>query len=192
MKKEILILIADPDAFFSYGLSLGLFNHLSAQGWNVTITYQPEDKEDATLLFVARSLPISQLNLLKKSASDRKKPLIFIIDDCRKDTALWNKNAMGNIVFRHQNIEEIMTLVAEILEDNKALLHRARATRLTPREIEVMQYFHEGLGPGDIACALGIHMKTVSAHKCNAMNKLGFSKTSELWKWLLKGGLLVY
>ncbi len=85
-----------------------------------------------------------------------------------------------------------MTLVAAILEDNKALLHSARSTRLTPREIEVMQYFHEGLGPGDIASALGIHMKTVSAHKCNVMNKLGFSKTSELWKWLLKGGLLVY
>jgi DNA-binding NarL/FixJ family response regulator len=40
-----------------------------------------------------------------------------------------------------------------------------------------------------IAQLLGLDVKTVSAHKRNAMVKLGFSRTSDLYYWMKNGGL---
>lgn len=57
-------------------------------------------------------------------------------------------------------------------------------TAFTTQEQRVVRLIGCGLAPKAIARALGIHPKTVSAHKCNVMRKLGLRKTQDLYRWL--------
>ncbi|MGG1905309.1 LuxR C-terminal-related transcriptional regulator [Enterobacter ludwigii] len=55
---------------------------------------------------------------------------------------------------------------------------------LTRREREILQRYSSGLSTGDIAKASGLHAKSISQHKRNAMRKLGLRNTKELLDWL--------
>ncbi|MBH3259864.1 helix-turn-helix transcriptional regulator [Serratia marcescens] len=55
---------------------------------------------------------------------------------------------------------------------------------LTPREREVVLMQRQALPPSLIADLLNISIKTVSAHKRNAMRKLGFRRIHELQQWM--------
>lgn len=59
-----------------------------------------------------------------------------------------------------------------------------RLSVLTPREFQVLSAIEQGLQPDRIARRLGLSVKTVSTHKCNAMRKLGFSRNHQLYDWL--------
>jgi RNA polymerase sigma factor (sigma-70 family) len=62
--------------------------------------------------------------------------------------------------------------------------HRAEshhtASRLTPREREIIQLVAEGRTSKEIASRLGLSPKTVEAHRANIMNKLNLHSTSQL------------
>ncbi len=62
---------------------------------------------------------------------------------------------------------------------------------LTPRELQVLSAIAQGVQPGRLARQLGLHVKTISSHKCTAMRKLGFSRNHELYHWLSRQGGLV-
>ncbi|WP_422396825.1 helix-turn-helix domain-containing protein [Serratia ureilytica] len=57
-------------------------------------------------------------------------------------------------------------------------------TAFTPQEQRVIRLISCGLAPKAIARALAIHPKTVSAHKCSVMRKLGLNRTQDLHRWL--------
>ncbi|QQN35157.1 hypothetical protein JHW33_00455 [Rahnella aceris] len=189
MKKKVLILIADSNMWFSYGLSQGLFMHLSALGWNVTVTNRLSDKRDADLIFAAKDLPPGHLRPLTKCGSGRKTKLVFIINDKGNNIPIYKPYTIDGVINRHQSLEEIMTLVTEKVEANLALLNNAQPIRLSLREAEVMGYFNDGYCPIDIAKALGINVKAVSRNKRSVMKKLDIYRTSELCLWLFSGGL---
>lgn len=63
-------------------------------------------------------------------------------------------------------------------------------TAFTSQEQCVIRLIGCGLAPKAIARALGIHPKTVSAHKCNVMRKLGLRRTQDLYRWLQLSGLV--
>nr|WP_269815850.1 LuxR C-terminal-related transcriptional regulator [Serratia ureilytica] len=63
------------------------------------------------------------------------------------------------------------------------------ALTLTYREWQVLSAIRRCMRPYQVAIYLNLSIKTVSAHKCNAMNKLGFHRNSELYHWLRQGGL---
>lgn len=54
------------------------------------------------------------------------------------------------------------------------------ASRLTPREREVVQLVAEGRTSKDIAARLGLSVKTIEAHRANAMRKLDLHSSTEL------------
>jgi DNA-binding NarL/FixJ family response regulator len=62
--------------------------------------------------------------------------------------------------------------------------HRAAspavASRLTPREREIIQLVAEGRTSKEIASRLGLSPKTVEAHRANIMNKLNLHSASQL------------
>ncbi|WP_426285119.1 response regulator [Luteibacter sp. E-22] len=66
------------------------------------------------------------------------------------------------------------------------------ATRLSPREVEVLRAFAQGHGLGDIAILMGRSFKTISRQKRSAMNKLGLANDAQLYQYLagVRAGML--
>ena len=60
---------------------------------------------------------------------------------------------------------------------------------LTIREQQVLSTLKRGMRLSQIATFLRLSPKTVSAHKRNAMLKLGILHNAELYRWLRCGGL---
>jgi DNA-binding NarL/FixJ family response regulator len=63
-------------------------------------------------------------------------------------------------------------------------------TRLTARELEVLQLICEGLSSRQIAAKLQVSANTVGVHRANIMNALGIHKTAELVVYALQNGLV--
>jgi DNA-binding NarL/FixJ family response regulator len=63
-------------------------------------------------------------------------------------------------------------------------------TRLTARELEVLQLICDGLSNRDIAARLNVSANTVAVHRANIMNTLGVHKTAELVVYALQHGLV--
>jgi DNA-binding NarL/FixJ family response regulator len=57
---------------------------------------------------------------------------------------------------------------------------KAAGVELTPREAEVLQLIAEGFANKQIACELGLSVKTVEKHRQQVMNKLGIHDTASL------------
>jgi DNA-binding NarL/FixJ family response regulator len=63
-------------------------------------------------------------------------------------------------------------------------------SRLTARELEVLQLICDGLSNRDIAARLKLSINTVAVHRANIMNTLGVHKTAELVVYALQHGLV--
>lgn len=63
-------------------------------------------------------------------------------------------------------------------------------SRLTPRELEVLQLICDGLSNKDIAARLKLSANTVAVHRANIMATLGVHKTAELVVYALQHGLV--
>ena len=63
-------------------------------------------------------------------------------------------------------------------------------SRLTARELEVLQLICDGLSNRDIAARLNLSINTVAVHRANIMNTLGVHKTAELVVYALQHGLV--
>ena len=72
----------------------------------------------------------------------------------------------------------------------RAPAHGAERTRLTPRELEVLQLICDGLSNKEIATRLGLSANTVAVHRARIMNALGVHKTAELVMFALQNGLI--
>jgi DNA-binding NarL/FixJ family response regulator len=63
-------------------------------------------------------------------------------------------------------------------------------SRLTPREVEVLQLICKGLSNREIAERLELSVNTVAVHRTNIMNALNVHKTAELVVYALQHGLV--
>jgi DNA-binding NarL/FixJ family response regulator len=63
-------------------------------------------------------------------------------------------------------------------------------TRLTARELEVLQLIVDGLSNRAIAEKLDVSINTVAVHRANIMNALGVHKTAELVVYAIQHGLV--
>lgn len=70
-------------------------------------------------------------------------------------------------------------ICSELARINKT--HRATTAKLTPSEMSVLRLLFKGLDLQQIARMKQLSIKTISAHKCNAMRKLEAKTDSELF-----------
>lgn len=63
-------------------------------------------------------------------------------------------------------------------------------TRLTPRELQVLQLICDGLSNREIAARLDVSINTVSVHRANIMSTLGVHKAAELVVYAIQHGLV--
>ena len=67
---------------------------------------------------------------------------------------------------------------------------RKGATRLTSREVEVLQLIAEGKANKETAAQLGISIKTVEKHRQHLMSKLGIHDTAGLTRYAISAGII--
>jgi len=63
-------------------------------------------------------------------------------------------------------------------------------SRLTPREMEVLQLICKGLSNKEIAAHLDVSANTIAVHRASIMNTCGVHKTAELVMYALQHGLI--
>jgi DNA-binding NarL/FixJ family response regulator len=87
----------------------------------------------------------------------------------------------------------VRVAAGEIVLDPAAARAAALAgerSRLTPRELEVLQLICDGLSNRAIAAKLDLSVNTIAVHRANIMNALGVHKTAELVMYALQNGLV--
>lgn len=77
--------------------------------------------------------------------------------------------------------------VAKALVDRETV-SEVPASKLTPRERQVLVRLIRGQGPGEVAEQLGISRKTFDTYRYNLLQKLGLRGNIELVYWALQHG----
>lgn len=67
-----------------------------------------------------------------------------------------------------------------------------RLERLTPREGEILALLLQGKMGKEIAYGLGIHLKTLDAHRSNILKKMQLETITQLIYWIASNGLLEF
>jgi DNA-binding NarL/FixJ family response regulator len=66
----------------------------------------------------------------------------------------------------------------------------SRASRLTPRQREVLQLLAEGKSSKEVAVALGLSVKTAETHRANIMRRLDCHSVSELVRYAIRSEVI--
>jgi DNA-binding NarL/FixJ family response regulator len=66
----------------------------------------------------------------------------------------------------------------------------AAASRLTPRQREIVQLLAEGKSSKEVAVALGLSVKTAETHRANIMRRLDCHSVSELVRYAVRNSII--
>ena len=81
-------------------------------------------------------------------------------------------------------------MLSQLVDDFRTRIHTTNRTprfgTLTTREREVFKVLAEGNSVKEIACSLGLSVKTVEAHKCNLMRKLDIHNKAQLVQYAIQ------
>jgi len=64
------------------------------------------------------------------------------------------------------------------------------ATRLTPRQREIVQLLAEGKSSKEVAVALNLSVKTAETHRANIMRRLDCHSVSELVRYAIRNNII--
>ncbi|HGM5876234.1 TPA: LuxR C-terminal-related transcriptional regulator [Stenotrophomonas maltophilia] len=106
---------------------------------------------------------------------------------------------VAGIVSKSDDLSQVQAAVMAVYANRRyhspavvELLRRKeqrRVTALSPKEVEVVRLFLEGLSITEIATRLDRKKQTVSTQKVNAMRKLGIERDAELYSFAADLGL---
>ncbi|MGP2980176.1 response regulator transcription factor [Serratia nevei] len=190
MKPHIDIVILDDNRYFAHGLEILLREHFVHKGWSVSIL--PKQLYTMANLIIQADKVTRPLQFCHVRKPGKQHNIITIQQTPRLRRRLPACMSEHGIIRRRDSTEVILNLVEQMSgglapESPHPCFHCSQA--LTPREWEVLYTIRRGLVPSQVAGCLNLSVKTVSAHKRAAMRKLGFQRNTELYLWLLRGGL---
>ncbi|AGP46860.1 response regulator transcription factor [Serratia plymuthica] len=192
MKAHLNIVILDANRFFAMGLEVLLTQHFMQQGYPPAFFSDSYD-ENADLVFQSHSLPSHTLfcrpdpRQLQFRIAIQESP----IPRLRLPVCFHEQSTIS----RRIGVQALLAEVDRLLASSASLPLCKNCPRcaftLTARERQVLMALSWELTPQQIAKSLQLSIKTVSAHKCTAMEKLGFTRNSELYHWFRRGGLSI-
>lgn len=192
MKQTLNISIVDNNQYFMLGFRQILFDFYFTKNIHVRFIDKNMKEELVDILFYSspHNETIDFYRLLSNGLSQSQ---IFVIRD-KNDTNLSKmlRCAQKNeSIYRHQPIDSILDIVEQARAIDHAFLMPAYdlTAIITRREYEVLHYLKLGKKLTDVAHYMKLSIKTVSAHKRSAMKKLNFERNTELFYWMLNGGL---
>lgn len=194
MPRTVTLLIAEPNRYFSLGLTAGLLTYFREKDINVRLSDNVLDKQHADMVFIAAEQDSARLRYLLQRDTGPAHQYRVLCKEKPSQHDPTQFTGVDGIFYRHQSLDWAIQIVSQCVfnlplpaqrQQQRPLPH----TVLTVREKEVLHYLSRGLRSCDISRYLRISEKTVSGHKRNAMTKLGITRTSDLNYWLLRGGV---
>lgn len=95
----------------------------------------------------------------------------------------------GKLYLSQSSTQTLLTILLSGKDETDAFADNPY-TVLSPREREVLKYLVRGYSVSEIAATLALSIKTIDTYKTRIMDKLGFTKKSEMVQYALKHGLL--
>lgn len=83
-----------------------------------------------------------------------------------------------------------MVLDGYLKREKKSAGMESSASRLTPRQREVLKLFAEGKTSGEAAAALGMSIKTAETHRAAIMSRLNCHSISDLVRYAIRNGII--
>ncbi len=177
---NIKILILDDDRFFTQGLKFSLHHYFNEKGIEVDVHETLDANVHYYLVFIGVS-NFSQYHYARKMISANT---VFIIQPDIKP--IFNRyRVVMKTIQRKQSLSALLHQIDEVHASREVVSYDAPLLLLTAREKTVLDYYSIGYSNIQIGKLLGIHQKTVSAHKTNAMNKLNFKHKGEFRRWII-------
>lgn len=198
MTQALTIAILDNNRYFAQGLEALLLHYFTLR--RVPVRFLPERRSaDATLLF--QSNDIHRNTRFCRQRNQNTQQQVIIVQDTprprppvRLRTSCLSERGM---IDRRIGVKALLLDVERVLlpdhEQHTGTGAPRRCPRcsptLTPRELQVLAIMEQGRLGQQAARLMNLSPKTISAHKCSAMSKLGFIRSTELYHWLQSGGL---
>lgn len=167
----IKIILDDDDVFFRFGLKIIISNFFY--------------KRKKEVLFVrngASDIVIRTVDKSKERLNGRE--ILILITQSKAVEGI--SSCQCKYIFSKYDMPEDFVFLLEKAMAGKKYSEPCFFCRrsLTPREKEILNGFSNGLSSKEIAYSFGLHIKSVSQHKRNAMRKLSLKNTRELALWL--------
>jgi len=194
-EKKIKVLIADDHEIFLLGL-----NSLFKKNENYEVVGVVSDAQDIfsvvektkpDLLIIDFLMPgangIDVVQMLKAKISGLKSILISNIED-KSIINLCREVGIDGFVSKTEPKENLLNAIESVLRGEKYFFERAEAKldfdkirssiqnpfhKLSPKELEFISYFTNGLTYTEIAQKMDISDRTVNTHRVNVTRKLG-------------------
>lgn len=195
MKNKVSISLNDHNSYFLAGLQYALIEYFTELHTQVDF-FSSYSSEKPNIIFKALYQG-ERADICRHFPADEPQPLYFVIRDKaeRCFTPPTRCIAKSSTLYRNQSLGDMLRMV-EVAMQLRSLpperIHHCPACHrrsLTERERQVLYYLRQGISQSQTANILQLKVKTVHSHKRSAMKKLNFTRTSELFHWLLQGGL---
>ncbi|WP_273974781.1 MULTISPECIES: helix-turn-helix transcriptional regulator [Serratia] len=187
MPHTFTVAIFDKDPFFVHGLTALLQSFILCHHDSLRVV-NADRVAGADLVFrncfatTPACCTAGKTILIHEAGPVRRGPVM----DCPR---------IQGVISRRTTPAHMLQEVARVLSlptadaDRAALPCLACTQSLNWRERQILSELATGARASQVARRLGLSSKTVSGYKCRAMHKLGFSRSIELYRWLLSGGL---
>lgn len=178
---NIKVFISDDDKFFAQGLTHILCHYFNEQGIFVDVHRTLDSNVHYCLAFIGVNNLSQYLYARKMIGADT----VFAI---QPEIELILNRYEGEVktLQRKQPVSTLLQQIEEVDISPHRWVQIRLPRSLSVREKTVLHYYAIGYTNIKIGELLGIHQKTVSAHKVKAMNKLNFKHKGEFRRWLIE------
>jgi DNA-binding NarL/FixJ family response regulator len=195
MKNKVSISLNDHDSYFLAGLQYALIEYFTVLDTQIDF-FNGYSTNKPDIIFQALYQG-ERANICRHFPADKPQPLYFVIRDKaeRRFTPPIRCIAKSSTLYRYQSISDMLEMVKLAMQLRSLPPERAthcpicHRQNLTERECQVLHYLRQGMSQSQTASILQLKVKTVHSHKRSAMQKLSFTRNSELFHWLLHDGL---
>lgn len=200
MKKIITIAIINKNAFFNFGLMSLLKEYFPESEYKLLFKQELSAHVAEDLVFC--SMPTNRKGhyCQRKKGTAHGKTLYFSLAQKRM-TFIEEKNRCQNesgIVYFDDSpgsVHQLLDNTWRILSHSSVPERRCpqcSASRLTPRERQVMNYLCTGINQSQVAERMHLSVKTINAHKQSLMRKMNLKKKQDFIYWLINRENNVY
>jgi two-component system response regulator NreC len=112
----------------------------------------------------------------------------YLLKDCAgEELAQAIRTVVGNQVYLSPAIAGVV--VGEFARQDAEVSDERPHSRLSPRELEVLQLLAEGHSSREIATILHLSVKTIETHRRQVMDKLQLDSIADLTKYAIREGI---
>lgn len=188
----ITIVILDANRYFAQGLKALLHHYFTLLGIKVRFLSASNSNKAILLFYGCNTNRYTQFCRLHHDGI--RQHIIVVKDTARNHSHRYPSSpCLSNQVVIDYRIHptHLWQSIKQALAQPPLLRQACQrcSQTLTQRERQILSALGKGLSPKAIALQMRLNIKTISAHKRNAMTKLGFARNIELYDWLKNGNL---